>query len=126
MRKEVRHFIELLAEYRNYHHAEPVDVVALAALKNRMLKIRKNRVEGGILTNAYDWDFMPQDVQRKAVSFLFYKIGHAWGFDQANAIKLAASMCLIGISPFVKTTVAEIYVNAEGGTFFVHGLTSHL
>lgn len=126
MNKDVRRFINDIGEYHDYNNAEPIDVVALRALKDRMLESRENRADGGILTDAYSWDFMPRDAQSRAIRRLFYSIGHAWGFDRSDSIKLTAATCLINISPFVKDTVAKMYEKNTSGLFYVHGLYSYL
>jgi hypothetical protein len=127
MNKEVERFLVDCGEYHYYDRADPSDVLALSALKNRMLEVRKDRAPGGILTNVYDWDFIPKALQHRAISRLFYRIGYSWGFDKATAIKLTAALCLIEISPEIKSTVVDLFkVANKTGCFAIHGLSANL
>lgn len=125
MNKEVKGYVSDWCEYRQYEHRSELDVLALTALKNRLFQVIGDRAPGGILTHAYEWDFVPVEYQRNAIDHLVGRIGFSWGYDRESAIKQEAFRALTSASPFIKEAAENSYRKyrkSYPGSFYVHGV----
>lgn len=130
MKIAVEKMIMDVASYATYDRASELERLATKALVEKLLQIKPvDRAPGGILTDAWSWDFIPQSAQAKALDRLLYKIGVSWGFDKESAIKLQGVRMMIDLSPHAKKVIKESYDKYRAlcqHTFFVHGLLSYL
>lgn len=129
MQKQITLFIENCCSFGNYEKLSPLEILSLRALKDRLLNQKGERAKNGILTDAWEWDFIPIMAQKKAIDRFIYKVGNAWGFDNQSAIKLSAAVKAIDISSNCKILVRmayNTYSKSCSGTFSIHGLGAHL